>query len=249
MVRPSRSRAWRAAALPLLFVPFVPVALYACSSSSSPSSHTSSSLDASSVSCAPPDSSAGNASLPGSPASCGSPGAATPGPADTHCVLSDGGLTVQSTSPSSCCVGGDAGGPDTCAYNATMYGHEGDDDDCKYHVSWTSTALCEGAAGVEFTVVATVIGTDTPVVGASIRPEVFTTTPGTFDGGGCDDMSSHESASTFETFGEGPAGTYTGRVVFDASGQWTVRFHLNENCLDVLPDSPHGHAAFHVTLP
>ena len=56
-------------------------------------------------------------------------------------------------------------------------------------------------------------------------------------------------SATFEILGEGPPGTYTGRIVFDEAGEWTVRFHFNENCLDVLPDSPHGHAAFHLTLP
>jgi hypothetical protein len=127
-----------------------------------------------------------------------------------------------------------------------MFGHEGDDDDCKYHVSWTSTSICEGAGGVEFTVVATYLGTTKPVTGAHIHPEVFTTTPGD---AACDDMSTHESPSTFEILGENPPGTYTGRILFDKPGQWTVRYHLNENCLDVLPNSPHGHAAFHLTVP
>ena len=49
---------------------------------------------------------------------------------------------------------------------------------------------------------------------------------------------------------EQPPGNYTiGPVRFDASGTWTVRFHLNENCLDLTPDSPHGHAAFYLDVP
>jgi hypothetical protein len=28
-----------------------------------------------------------------------------------------------------------------------------------------------------------------------------------------------------------------------------VRFHLHENCSDVPEDSPHGHAAFYVSVP
>jgi hypothetical protein len=130
-----------------------------------------------------------------------------------------------------------------------MFGMEGDDDDCKYHVSWTSTPLCEGPGGVEFTVVATSLTLHTPVTGAHIHPEVFTTTQSTHGEAGCDDKSTHESPSTFEILGEGPPGTYSGRIVFDEPGQWTVRFHLFENCLDVLPNSPHGHAAFHLTIP
>jgi len=217
---------------------------YACSSSTPKSADPPD--DAGVNQCAPPDSSAGNATINASAATCAAPGEPTAGPADTHCVVDGGSLGIQSTSPSACCVPGDAGGPDQCPYNATMFGHEGDDDDCKYHVTWSSTPICEGSGGVEFTVVATYLGTSNPVTGAHIHPEIFTTTPGD---AACDDMSSHESPSNFEVFGESPPGTYMGRVVFDKPGQWTLRYHLNENCLDVLPDSPHGHAAFHLTVP
>jgi hypothetical protein len=180
-------------------------------------------------------------------ATCASPGKPTPGPKDTHCAEPDGGTMVQSTNAAACCTSGDAGGPGTCPYNATMFGQEGDDDDCKYHVAWSSTAICEGAAGVEFSVVATYLGTGKPVTGANVRPEAFTTSPP--NDAGCDDMSSHESPSTFSVFAEEAPGTYKGRIVFDKSGAWTVRFHLFENCFDVLPDSPHGHAAFRLAVP
>jgi hypothetical protein len=153
---------------------------------------------------------------------------------------------TQSVSESSCCVGGDAS-PPACAYGATMFGTEADDDDCKYHVRWTSTPLCEGGGGVTFTVVATNLATGEPATGAHIHTEVFTTTPGD---AACDDRSTHESPFPFlDYLSEGPPGTYVGRTSFDTSGQWTIRFHLNENCLDILPDSPHGHAAFHLTIP
>ena len=50
---------------------------------------------------------------------------------------------------------------------------------------------------------------------------------------------------------ETPAGSgvYIGKVQFDAPGEWTIRFHIHEECDDLLDDSPHGHAAFHLTLP
>jgi hypothetical protein len=51
---------------------------------------------------------------------------------------------------------------------------------------------------------------------------------------------------------ETPAGSgaYTiGPVVFDQPGLWTIRFHLHENCADLLPDSPHGHAAYYINVP
>jgi hypothetical protein len=40
-----------------------------------------------------------------------------------------------------------------------------------------------------------------------------------------------------------------GPINFPDPGMWSVRFHFNENCNDELPDSPHGHAAFWVTVP
>ncbi len=229
---------------------FLVLGSYACSSAtpsgSTTGSGTGASEDAGVNQCAPPDSAVDPAQPTGPTATCASPGKPTPGPADEHCQ-GDGGLMTQTVSQSACCFPGDAGGPGTCPYNPTMYGMEGDDDDCKYHVTWTSSAICEGDAGVQFKVVATSLTTHGPVTGAHIHAEVFTTTPGD---AACDDMSTHESPFPFTDYmSENPPGTYTGRTIFDAPGQWTVRFHLNENCLDVLPDSPHGHAAFHITVP
>src|SRR6516162_8576810 len=36
-------------------------------------------------------------------------------------------------------------------YGPTMVGTEGDDDDCKYHIKWTSTPICQNA-NVTFTI-------------------------------------------------------------------------------------------------
>jgi hypothetical protein len=154
-----------------------------------------------------------------------------------------------------------------CAYGDTMYGRvgigvdggavagaiEGDDDDCKYHVSWTSTPICEGSGGVEFTVTAVKQTDGTPVTGGGMyMMEAFTTTPA--DAGttpGCDDASLHPSPTTDASMTETAAGTgvYKVNMVFDTKGQWTIRFHFHEECADILPTSPHGHAAFFVTVP
>jgi len=190
-------------------------------------------------------------------ATCASPGMPTAGPADTHCALGDGGFMVQTTSQASCMpdVGAlpDDGG-DTCAYNNTNFGMSSDDDDCKYHVSWTSTPICEGGNGVFFTVTATYTtatgALGAPLTGANTKIESFTTTAGDWDSATyCDTGSTHPGPSGFAPTVEGPPGTYTGAVIFDVPGQWTIRFHFNEMCLDVLPDSPHGHAAYHITVP
>jgi len=180
------------------------------------------------------------------------------GPPDDHCALPDGGFTAQPTSQASCYTDGSAPGDDggdSCPYNYTNYGLTADDDDCKYHVTWTSTSICSGGPGVVFTVVATLRTADgtpgAPLVGANTNIEAFTTTPGNWDSASfCDDMSTHPSPSPgFPGTIESPPGTYTGQVIFDQPVQWTVRFHFHEECADVLDDSPHGHAAFHITVP
>ena len=183
------------------------------------------------------------------PATCSSPGQATPGPADTHCTDTDGGAIVQPTSMASCHT--DAGmdmdgGMMGCPYGDTMFGMEADDDDCKYHVKWTASPICEGSAGVTFTVVATNKTDNSPLTGAGTIAETFTTTPGDAS---CDNASTHPGPNSGVVLAEGPPGTYKGNVVFDQAGAWTVRFHFHEECDDTLDDSPHGHAAFHLTVP
>jgi hypothetical protein len=186
---------------------------------------------------------------------CASPGEATPGPVDTHCVLPDGGTLTQPTSTESChsdvgIPSDDGGGDQGCEYGETMFGYESDDDDCKYHVKWSSTAICEGSPGVVFTVVVTNKTDGTPLTSAQPYAEVFTTTPGDWDAAAfCDTMSTHPTPSGTVTLAENPPGTYTGTILFDQPGQWTVRFHFHPECSDVLPDSQHGHAAYHITVP
>jgi hypothetical protein len=168
------------------------------------------------------------------------------GSADMHGIQSDGGLTTQSTSQSDCqfrppidappLVDAGPDGPPESDFGATMDNQSGNDDDCKYHVTWTATPIYENF-NVSFNVVATVINTTTPVTGANIYAEVYLS-------------DTHEAPPTAQTAVENPPGTYkVGPIQFDAPGQWTVRFHLFENCLDYADDSPHGHAAFFVNVP
>jgi hypothetical protein len=141
-----------------------------------------------------------------------------------------------------------------------MFGKESDDDDCKYHVKWTSTPICEAAPGVIFTVTVTHKTDGSPLTGANPGLEVFTTSPGDWDSATfCDTQSTHPAVppppppgapvTGYWPLTEGQPGTYSGHVVFDQAGQWTIRYHFNHNCLDVFPDSPHGHAAYHITVP
>jgi hypothetical protein len=187
----------------------------------------------------------GSSSGDGGPA-----GGPVSGAADTHCSA-DGGVT-QAVSAASCAAD-DAGaadaGPDDAGaftYPPTMFNAEGDDDDCKYHVKWTATPIRQGT-DVTFTVTVTTKdgtpGPMRPLPGEGqnglypIRAEVYLN-------------DTHPAPNSTQTSQETTPGTYTvGPIRFDASGQWTVRFHFHEQCADTKEDSPHGHAAFLVQLP
>jgi len=206
---------------------------------------------------------------------CTPAGAPAMGPADVHCVgvppqpvngadctVSDAAATglgapeEDAESDSGAAGESDAAAPTPgpCdengtdgAYGSTMYGTEGDDDDCKYHVTYAP--FC-GTDGTYFVVSAVYLtrnladGGSAPLTQASTLAEICLsdTHPGpAIDG--------RPPAGNQEVV-EGPPGTYTiGPVQFDASGTWTVRFHFNEFCCDVTADSPHGHAAFFFTVP
>jgi hypothetical protein len=170
----------------------------------------------------------------------GKQGGPADGGADTHCTLDDGGVTKTPTSTASCHPGGDAGS-DMPDYGDTLYGNEGDDDDCKYHVKWTATGITNGGitnggnATFACTVTRRIDGA--PAKGAAVYTEVYLS-------------STHPAPKSGDPSTENPDGTYTiNNVSFDASGRWTVRFHIFGECEDTRPDSPHGHAAFFVDVP
>ena len=179
----------------------------------------------------------------------GKHGGPVAGPADTHCQ----GQPPQPTSEAACHpnqspadAGTDQadGGTDqadggaaiiTSDYGATLFGSEGDDDDCKYHVKWTASLIREGS-NVTFTVTATHKTDGSPLTGANPIAEVF--------------LSPTHPSPSVPTGTELSPGVYAiGPVDFDAPGKWTVRFHFYEDCVDQTPDSPHGHAAFYVNVP
>ena len=227
----------------ILLLAFSAAGAVACSSTSTPNNP----IDAALPYTGPADAAPHDAVA----AMCASPGMPTPGPADTHCIDTDGGVISQPTSLADCHPDvGVPDAPDMCPYGDTRFGLESDDDDCKYHVKWSSSAICEqtapGVGAVMVTVVATHKADGTPLTGANTIVEFFTTTPGD---AACDDMSTHPGYNSGVMLTEGPPGTYTGPLYFDAKGAWTMRFHFHEECADILPTSPHGHAAYHVTVP
>src|SRR5438270_10044257 len=92
------------------------------------------------------------------------------GAADIHCGQTDGGVRAQPINLSSCLpTGADAGALD---YGATMYNAEADDDDCKYHVKFTTTAVRQ-KSNVNFTVTATAKATGVAATSAKVLAEVY----------------------------------------------------------------------------
>jgi hypothetical protein len=169
--------------------------------------------------------------------------AAVAGAADTHCAA----LPVVVVDPSICHAAADpdaghdhdAGDVDAGApveeSAPVLFGSEGDDDDCKYHVKWTSSPVAKDT-DVTLAVVTTYRSDSKPVTGAAPYAEIF-----------LDDT--HPGPNTAVKTTETSPGSYTiGPVRFDASGKWTVRFHFSADCTDAV-SSPHGHVAFFVNVP
>ncbi len=163
------------------------------------------------------------------------------GTQDSHC-----GTTKQAWSLASCQSSPDAGTPDAAAtdaaepdggaseYGETMFNQVGADDECKYDVSWTATSVYRDT-DVTFTVTVKSRTDGTAVLDAEPDVEAFLGT-------------SHAAPSTGKSTEKG-GGVYTiGPVRFDQAGKWTVRFHFFDRCIDG-PTSPHGHAAFFVSVP
>ncbi len=162
----------------------------------------------------------------------GPAGGPVSGALDKHCTLPDGGVQVQPTDPAACQTGG-AGASN---YGPTMYNSEADDDDCKYHVKFTVSPVYQNTDAT-FTVTATKKADGSSAAGANVDAEVFLD-------------ATHPAPNSNQHTTESPPGTYqVGPVRFDKAGQWTVRLHLFEQCLDGVPDSPHGHAAFFIDVP
>jgi hypothetical protein len=181
----------------------------------------------------------------GSPAPAGTVGGPVADAADQHCIV-NGVLTPTTVGMCMADNGGadagavDDGGADampTNPYGETQYNSSGYDDDCKYHVSFTSTPVRRNA-GVTFTVTVERLDPAGVASGAAVYPEIYLTPT--------------QPALSMGTTNEVPLGSgiyEIGPVVFQYPGLWTVRFHMYETCSDAPEDSPHGHIAFYIDVP
>ncbi len=156
---------------------------------------------------------------------------------DDHCS-GDGGPIKQ---PATTCptTPGDAAETDAAAetYPEAHPGTEADDDDCKYHVSFTVTCVQRGEDAT-FTITVTQRTDGSALTGAD--PQIEATLGDTHP------LPNTPAPVTTEVGG----GKYTiSHVRFDASGVWTVRFHFFEMCLDTEETSKHAHVAFLINVP
>ena len=172
--------------------------------------------------------------------------AAVAGAADTHCA----GKPVVVADQAACHPAPDAGdghdhdhdagetadgGAPADEEGATLFGSEGEDDECKYHVKWTSTPVTLNG-DVTFAIAATNRKDSSPVAGAKPYAEIFLSKT---------KAAPNTPVQTTET----SPGNYTiGPVKFDVAGKWNVRFHFAAECRDG-ETSPHGHVAFFVNVP
>jgi hypothetical protein len=168
----------------------------------------------------------------------GPAGGPVSGLADAHCA----GVTPIAVNEASCHPAVTPTDPLPPEEEApVLYNAEGDDDDCKYHVSFTSTPVRLNEAAT-FDVTATLLASPgTPARGAGIDIESYLA-----------DNQFHVLSALPPNAAESPAGSGHYKVTpvkFDASGRWVVRFHLYEDCSDLSEDSPHGHVAFYVDVP
>jgi hypothetical protein len=223
----SPSRSARLVRFPLLLVLCGATGAFGCSSSSSSPSTTDSAFGSSGEVVGMQDMHCvGVPPIVVNPSSCAGPAAS----ADAEAPAGDGGAAISE-------------------YGNTMYNNAGDDDDCKYSVSYTDAPTVKVNETMTFRVVVKKLADGAPETGAAgsdggnVSIEAFLST-----------MGSHVLPNTPQPMKatESPAGSgiYTiAPIVFDQSGRWVVRFHLNENCADTLDDSPHGHAAFFFDVP
>jgi hypothetical protein len=162
------------------------------------------------------------------------------GEADNHCM----GVTPIVVSQASCHVTAnpDAGTGDGGATEQlpVHFGSSADDDDCKYHASYTTTPVLVNTA-VTFNVTVTKLADGSPATNADVVLESYMA-----------DNLFHVIPNNGTKTTETPAnsGKYVMKPIkFDQSGRWVVRFHFYETCDDILDDSPHGHVAFFYDVP
>jgi hypothetical protein len=201
-----------------------------------------------------------SAATPSADTDAGPAGGPVSGATDDHCA----GTTVT-VEPATCSgdtstagAGGasdsvpeSAGGAADCTqthdaeYGDTLFNSDGDDDDCKYHAAWSSTAIRLNQP-VTFTITAM-----NKASGAALEPLSDGLVPLTrldvYEP--CNPNRRGPTQNLTAKITELMPGVFSaGPIKFDQPGRWVVRFHWYEQCVDG-EHSPHGHIAFFVDVP
>jgi YtkA-like len=164
------------------------------------------------------------------------------GEADNHCM----GMEPIPVSQASCHAAANPDAGTSSGDGGAMeelpvhFGSEADDDDCKYHASFTTTPVLANT-NVTFNVTVTHLAGGAPATNADVVLESYMA-----------DNLFHVIPNNGTKTTETPAnsGKYVMKPIkFDQSGRWVVRFHFYETCADILEDSPHGHVAFFYDVP
>jgi hypothetical protein len=173
----------------------------------------------------------------------GSSGPVEDGAVDMHCIDASGNAINQTIGKCETESNTGQAGAGGATQDETYDVHttsSAQDDDCKYNVSFTVGCITVNQPVTFAVKVVKRAAPGGPMTGDDPNsPEVyFASDP------------SHITPSNQINAPEGPAGTYRiGPIVFDESGRWVIRFHLNEECSDIPDDSPHGHVAFYIDVP
>jgi len=215
---------------------------------------------------------AGSTSAGATTAGSASGGSATGGmvmgPANTRCE----GRTPYKVNPNGCFLqveppefsnGGSSGAASPSAgtggmsdcnfdhdagYGDPLFNDSGDDDDCKYHVTWSSTPIQKNQP-FTLTVTATNLLSgeplgnlpdQTPGTVALSRMEPYVP---------CDAVHLPPTSTLEAPATETGPGTFSlGPVVLDESARWAMRFHFYGDCFNNSA-TPHAHIAFFVDVP
>jgi hypothetical protein len=144
---------------------------------------------------------------------------------------------------------GDCNQTHDAEYGDTLYNSEGNDDDCKYHASWTASPIRLNE-NVTFTLTAATEAPDGSA-GAPLEPladgDIPLTRVDVYQP--CLPNRRGPAQNAVAKVAETAPGVFTiGPIKFDQAGRWVVRFHLYEQCIDG-DTSPHGHIAFFIDVP
>lgn len=172
------------------------------------------------------------------------------GDQDTSGDSSDSGGASSGGASSSA---GNGGAPDCnfvhdVGYGDPMFNDSGDDDGCKYHMTWSATPIAKNQP-FTLTVEATNLRTGEPLdtIAAQVpgKPALSRIEPAV----PCE-PSHHPPTEAYEAEVKQIApGKFTvGPFSLDESGRWVIRYHFYEECVDS-PTTPHAHVSFFVDVP